>query len=76
MIQRRFIIYLIFVIYMKKYKTNIFEPKLEREIFDHIYLFYEKNNIDNHEKKLETFYSINKKIFNIINMNFKEFIKA
>ena len=42
-------------LYEKKYKTNIFEPKLEREIFDHIYLFYEKNNIDNHEKSWKLF---------------------
>ena len=49
--RRRIIIYLIFAIYMKKkYKTNIFEPKIEREIFDHIYLFYEKNTTETHEK--------------------------
>ena len=29
--RRLFIIYLIFDLYEKKYKTNIFEPKLERE---------------------------------------------
>ena len=48
-------------LYEKKYKTNIFEPKLEREIFDHIYLFYEKNNIDNHEKSWKLFTPLIKK---------------
>ena len=42
-------------LYEKKYKTNIFEHKLEREIFDHIYLFYEKNNIDKNEKSWKLF---------------------
>ena len=48
-------------LYEKKYKTNIFEPKLERAIFDHIYLFYEKNNIDNHEKSWKLFTPLIKK---------------
>ena len=48
-------------LFEKKYNTNIFEPKLEREIFDHIYLFYEKNNTGNHEKSWKLFTPLIKK---------------
>ena len=48
-------------LYEKKYKTNIFEPKIEREIFDHIYLFYEKNTIETHEKSWKLFTPLIKK---------------
>ena len=48
-------------LYEKKYKINIFEPKIEREIFDHIYLFHEKSTIETHEKSWKLFTPLIKK---------------